>query len=382
MHYKVRLANACFLQNSCSVEQATAANSEQTSGQQFTYVRPHPGGQLLKTLTDDLRDKLAGRAVAPLITLLDLYDAEKDIAKCFSSFAYLSCAGAGGSQELSELMARVIEGFYMATSVHDDVLDKQDEQLRQQRSLATANSRMILGDCFFVQIATALAGALPQVPDRNRAVTLARFEKYLLDTAESQIADEASHGRIPTPEEAIAQMKLRGGTWGRLCMEVPALAGGLDPVEAAELGDAGENLFLGLTVRDDLRDLRDDLRNQVLTLAPALFLEKNNASVCELDALEFRAVPDAGQIEALVDLMNSDGAIAQALGQGQAYTSQALVQLGDFLRARDEMNWFLLQMIFRLTNKRIQEFTPENVLAGELGIGFSALNEVLDAAGG
>jgi len=46
------------------------------------------------------------------------------------------------------------------------------------------------------------------------------------------------------------------------------------------------------------------------------------------------------------------------------------------------MNWFLLQMIFRLTNKRVQEFTPHDVLTGQLRIGFSALNEVLDAVDG
>jgi hypothetical protein len=41
------------------------------------------------------------------------------------------------------------------------------------------------------------------------------------------------------------------------------------------------------------------------------------------------------------------------------------------------MDWFLLQMVFRLTNERIHEFTPDHVLTGRLGIGFSALNEVL-----
>ena len=77
----------------------------------------------MKTLADTLRTNLNGRNVAPLIRLLEIYDAEKDIAKCYSAFAYLSCAGAGGSRELAETMAQVIEGFYMATSIHDDVLD-------------------------------------------------------------------------------------------------------------------------------------------------------------------------------------------------------------------------------------------------------------------
>lgn len=331
----------------------------------------------MRTLNDDLHRKLAGRNAAPLIELLEIYDDEKDIAKCYSSFAYLSCAGAGGSQKLAETMARVIEAFYMATSVHDDVLDAADEHVRKHRALASANTSMILGDCFFVEIAAALAQATPMIPAANREVTIAQFERYMLDTAESQIADEHSHGRIPTPDEAVAQMKLRGGTWGRLSMEVPALAGGIDEREASRLGDAGENLFMGLTVRDDLRDLRDDIRNRVLTLAPALLLEDADGP-----RDEFRQSRDAGQIEALVDLLHSDGAIGTSLARGKDYTRRALAQLREFLADKDDMNWFLLQMIFRLTNKRIQEFTPDNVLAGELGIGFSALNEVLDAVDG
>jgi len=170
---------------------------------------------------------------------------------------------------------------------------------------------------------------------------------------------------------------LRGGTWGRLSMEVPALAGGLSESEAAELGDAGENLFMGLTVRDDLRDLRDDIRNNVLTLAPALFLEGYDG-----EAVEFHRLGESGQIEALVDLVSSDGAVERSLACGRDYTTRALAQLRSFLRDKDKMNWFLLQMVFRLTNKRIHEFTPKHVLTGELGIGFSALNEVLDTADG
>jgi len=271
-------------------------------------------------------------------------------------------------------MAEVIEGFYMATSVHDDVLDCADEHVQQKRLSTTANTYMVLGDCFFVQIATALARATPLIPEANRELTVGRFEQYMLDTAESQIADEHSHGKIPTQEEAIRQMKLRGGTWGRLCMEVPALAGGASESEAAELGETGENLFMGLTVRDDLRDLRDDLGNRVLTLAPALFINDY-----EGDSIDFQTPMEPNQMDALIDLLCSDGAVERSLSCGRDYTTRALAQLREFLDGKDDMNWFLLQMIFRLTNKRIQEFTPEHVLAGRLGIGFSALNEVLDA---
>lgn len=331
----------------------------------------------MKTLADILRTNLAGREVAPLARLLEIYDAEKDVAKCYSAFAYLSCAGAGGSQELAETMAHVIEGFYMATSTHDDALDERDGHVQQHREEASRNSYMILGDCFFVKIASSLARATPLMPPSQREITLARFEQYMFDTAESQIADERSHGRIPSPEEAVAQMKLRGGTWGRLSMQVPALAGGLGEEEAARLGDAGENLFMGLTVRDDLRDLRDDIRNQVLTLAPALFLEKEHD-----ETTLFRRPGNEVQVEALVDLLCSAGTIDTSLARGKAYTKRALAQLRTFLENKDEMHWFLLQMIFRLTNKRIQEFTPEHVRTGKMGIGFSALNEVLDAIEG
>ena len=332
----------------------------------------------MKTLSDILRDKLGSRKVASLFQLLELYDDEKDIAKSYSSFAYLSCLGAGGSQMLAERMAEVIEGFYMATSIHDDVLDSEDEQVRRHRSSVTPNCYMVLGDCYFVQIAASLARAAALMPPDAVAATIERFEQYLLDTAESQIADERSHGQVPTRDWAVGQMRLRGGTWGRLCMEVPALAAGLSEPEASRLGDAGENLFLGLTVRDDLRDLRDDISNGVLTLAPAIFMEgrKSNDST---PMSNIQRPIESSQIAALVDLLHSDGAIEASLACGRQYTQRALTLLSEFLDDREGMNWFLLQMVFRLTNKRLQEFTPEDVCNGKLGIGFSALNEVLDA---
>jgi geranylgeranyl pyrophosphate synthase len=328
----------------------------------------------MKTLTDKLREKLASRSVDSLIDLLRIYEDEKDIAKSYSAFAWLSCSGAGGTPALSEAMAEVIEGFYLATSIHDDVLDSQDELVQRHRSSISPNSYLILGDCFFVQIAAALARATPMIPRENLELTIQRFERYLLDTAESQVADEDSQGTFPTREAAVRQMKLRGGTWGRLCTEVPALAAGLSEPEATQLGDAGENLFMGLTVRDDLRDLRDDISNRVLTLAPAIFLEKYDE-----EAFDFRRSVEPNQIDALVDLLSSEGAIDQSLSCGRAYTAHALSQLSAFLEDKEGMNWFLLQMIFRLTNKRIREFTRDDVRTGQLGIGFSALNEMFDA---
>lgn len=320
----------------------------------------------MKTLYDQLEIAFAGREVQPMLELLQTYDNEKDLAKCYSSFAYLSCAGAGGSNELAERMGEVIEAFYLATSIHDDVIDTQDEFVKQIRHRFSTNTHVVLGDCFFVQLGLALARATPLISSDNRNVVIERAETFLLDVAESQIVDEFSQFKKWSSEDALRQMKLRGGTWGRFCVELPALAGGLSEEESRLLGDAGENLFLALTVRDDLRDLQDDIQNGVLTLAPSLYVESLEK---RFDHLTPPVAPE--QSLALIDLLYSNGAIQQALEQGSHFATKALKQLHDFLDEREAMNWYLLLMLFRLMQKRFEEFSPEHVREGRLGAGFA-----------
>jgi len=308
---------------------------------------------------------LAQRDVAPLVELLKTYDDEKDAAKCYATLAYLSCAGAGGGPRLSEDMAEMIEAFYLSTSIHDDALDREDEHVRR-RGEFSRNSYVVLGDCFFVRLGVALARAMSRIPEARRDVALDRFERYLHDVAESQIRDEHAHGKVPSTVEAIRQMKLRGGTWGRLCTEIPALAGGLADDEARQLGNAAEELFMALTVRDDLRDLEDDLRNGILTLSPATYFEEVEDRPQELSTTMLPS-----QLESFIDLLHTEGMVSRALNAGRRYATEGVQRLGAFLDGKEDMNWYLLLMIFRLVEKRFEEFTPSHVRRSQLGIGFS-----------
>ena len=329
----------------------------------------------MKTLSDEMHDLLADRDVKPLLDLLHLYDDEKDLAKCYSTFAYVSCSAAGGSRELASRMGEFIEAFYLATSVHDDVLDIHDDHLQKLHGELSSNTYVVLGDCFFVRMGIALARATPLIPEPQRDVVIARYEQYLLDVAESQIVDEHSQGKITNCKAAIRQMELRGGTWGKLCVEIPSLAGGFSTDEASLLGEAGENLFLALTVRDDLMDLRDDLSNGILTLAPAEFLECVGAE----RPLEAETCFQSTQIDAFIDLLHSDGAIQAALDCGQEYSTNALRIVNKVLKERNDMNWYLLLMLFRIMAKRFEEFTPDDVKRRQLGSGLSGLKSIDDA---
>ena len=44
----------------------------------------------MKTLSDEIRKLLSERDIKPLLDLLQLYDDEKDLAKCYSTFATLA----------------------------------------------------------------------------------------------------------------------------------------------------------------------------------------------------------------------------------------------------------------------------------------------------
>lgn len=322
----------------------------------------------MKTLADDVQRLFANRRLEPLANLLREYDDEKDPAKCYSSLAYLSCAGAGGSAELADTMGKLIEAFFLATSIHDDLLDRKDDANKARLSSHSANSFLVLGDCFFVQLAASLGRATPHIPADSRAVAIGRLEKYLMDVAESQIVDEHSQGSVPTVEAAIAQMKLRGGTWGRLCTEAPALAGGMEESQAAQLGDAGEAMFMAMTLRDDLRDLSDDLANGIHTYAPALYHQQSSTANSNNT--------NSGEVSAFIDRLHDREIITQSLALTAQYANTGLAKLSTFLANRSEMNWYLLHMIFRLMKKRFGEFTPEHVRKGHLGIGFSTDEEI------
>lgn len=320
----------------------------------------------MKTLFDDLASVLDERSIHAMSHLLATYDSEKNLAKCYATFAYLCSGGAGGSRALSEAMGELIESFYLATSIHDDVVDAEDEEVRTLRKEFTPNTFMVLGNCFFVKLGTSLAKAMPEIAPDRRDEVIELYERFLMDVAESQIVDEQSHWETPSPAAAERQMKLRGGTWGRFCVELPGLAGGLSREEARVIGDAGEKLFLALTIRDDLRDLSDDILNGVLTLAPALFFAGGDPSKWIFDANVDQEA--AGK---LIDLLHGDGAIQKTLEQGQRHTKDALRILNGFLEHRTDMHWYLLLMLFRLMVKQFQEFTPQHVLEGRLGIGIS-----------
>lgn len=320
----------------------------------------------MKTLFDDLAEELDRRSIHAMSGLLKTYESEKNLAKCYATFAYLGCGGAGGNRPAAEAMGALIESFYMATSIHDDVVDGADEAVAKLREQFSANTFMVLGNCFFVQLGTALARAMPEIAADRREQVLQLFERFMMDVAESQIVDVQSHWETPSPAAAERQMKLRGGTWGRFCLELPGLAGGLEPDEARVLGDAGERLFLALTIRDDLRDLTDDILNGVLTLAPSLFF----ASQSEAD-WRFTAGIEAEAAGRMIEMLHEGGAIHQALDRGREHTKVALRTLDEFLQDRSDMHWYLLLMLFRLMVKQFDEFTPQHVLEGRLGIGIS-----------
>ena len=59
--------------------------------------------------------------------------------------------------------------------------------------------------------------------------------------------------------------------------------------------------------------------------------------------------------------------------------TSAMKRLNEFLEPRDDMNWYLLLMIFRLMEMRFREFTPQHVKDGKLGNGFSGIKALENA---
>jgi hypothetical protein len=119
-------------------------------------------------------------------------------------------------------------------------------------------------------------------------------------------------------------------------------------------------------------DLHDDLNNGILTLAPAVFLEDAGTQ----RPLESCFQPT--QVDAFVDLLHSDGAIQAALDCGREYSTIALRLVNEVLEDRNDMDWYLLLMLFRIMAKRFEEFTPQDVREGQLGSGLSGVKSIDD----
>lgn len=319
----------------------------------FSLLRVEWVGEGIKmeTLVDKVQRKVNEKVDNHLDGLIGKYKDDKIMAKSFSVFTYIVSKGYNVSEELAEQMAEVMEAFFLATSIHDDIIDRNDK-INDTLNDYSINDRIVLGDYFFVEMAVLMGQISPKIDEPYRTKFLEYFTEEMLVVAKSQMIDQKMVGEKYTEEHSLKQSEDRGGSWGRLVMGSVATACGAPKEEVELLTCAANNLFISLTILDDLQDLKDDIQNGIYSLAPSYYL--NNGGNLSL-------IKKAKDMTKIGKELQKSGAIKYALKTSRNYAGKAQLQIDEFLQDKEGMNWFQLKAFFGSIYKQLNAFSDTSI---------------------
>lgn len=299
----------------------------------------------MKTLLDKVYLDFHETSMLDFDALITSYGEDKYMAKSFSIFSYLIARGYNASTTLAEKFAETMEAFFLATSIHDDIIDSRDdgEQGLKQHAL---NTRIVFGDYFFIQLAVHLAEIIQEIDINCRQAFLDFFKKEMVVVAESQLIDQRMAGKPYTIEASLQQAEERGGSWGRLVMGTVCRALGAPPADIRLLTGAANDFFIALTILDDLQDLTDDVANGIYSLAPSHYAERTGT----LKYLQGAR----GSREKIKKELDRTGSIKFALKAASEYAAAANIKLDEFLRNKEGMYWFQMKAFFNNTTLQLK----------------------------
>lgn len=227
-------------------------------------------------------------------------------------------------------MATGVELLHGASLVHDDVVDESDRRRGAQTLFTRVGNALavLVGDYLFAQSASRCVAT-----GDIRVIGL--FAQTLASMCQGQI-EEASRGS--TPHLTLTREGYYQTIWGKtaslfvLACEGSAIIAGLTEPQILAMRRYGDRLGLAFQVVDDILDfigteaelgkpVGGDLRQGTITL-PVICLRDQL-----LDA-EFRAIFDADDTAAIVELIRDSPAIERA----QAEADQLLAEAREALR--------------------------------------------------
>ncbi|QNO15269.1 polyprenyl synthetase family protein [Alkalicella caledoniensis] len=306
----------------------------------------------MDTLADKVQSKVKEYVGHDLDLILEIYKEDKIMAKSFSIFTYLVAKGYGKDEIIAERIAEIMEAFFLATSIHDDIIDCEDkinEKLMDQK----LNDRIVLGDYFFVELAVLMGKLTPHLKEDVRDKFLEYFTNEMLVVAKSQMIDQKMIKKKYSIQESLKQSEDRGGSWGRLVMGSVATACEANIKEVQLLTEAANNLFIALTILDDLQDLTDDIKNGIYSLAPSYYLDNHG------DISLFNKVKDIKKIK---KELQKNGAFKYTLETAKGYGAKASALLDQFLVDKEGMNWFQLKAFFGTIYKQLDALSDTTLV--------------------
>ncbi|MFX1532928.1 MAG: polyprenyl synthetase family protein [Promethearchaeota archaeon] len=325
---------------------------------------------LVRFVCDDCAD------TPTLLSILETYLKEGGDARFYSMFSYLVCKSLGGEEERADNLARVMEAFFLASSIHDDCMDRYDLTGSDRGSdrlsnLKALNDFIVAGDLLFTELAKYFALCVHGLPLQQVEQIANKLEDHLLAVAESQVIDIIEYkGKIMSLNKQIEHVKQRGGLWGRMSFELGAMVSGNNYYheETTNIASVGEKLFMALTLRDDVEDIQDDMANEVFTY-PLCWLFENKDKLVQKNKLSEKEkvfIEKIIQTPSLITenrirmskLLDKTGALDITIEKSKWLIQEAQELIMKVLKKKDELShsrWNLLKRIMGAIDERLEE---------------------------
>lgn len=252
-----------------------------------------------------------------------------------------ACRAAGGDPELAFPAAAGTQYGHVASLIHDDIIDGDDERRGQPALHARygLGAAILTGDFLIFQTFLSYTECLDRGVSAERVLAAIRLlSATCLEMCQGQALEAEIAGQLETGAETYLEMiRLKSASLCRAAARIGAILGGA-PDEAVEaVGEYGENLGLAFQIVDDVlsyegqaarvgKPLHSDLRNGRVTL-PVIYALQSDDGVARRRVARLlaggRDGTDVAAHDELRDILLATGALERARLLAHHYTTCA-----------------------------------------------------------
>ena len=259
--------------------------------------------------------------------------------------------------------AAALEIFHNFTLLHDDLMDRSPLRRGQETVFRRwgDNTAILSGDAMSIEAYASLA----EIEEKALlGVIVPLFSQMALEVCIGQQLDMEFETRSEVrPEEYMEMIRLKTSVLLGASLQIGALIGGAQPVDALRLYEAGVQLGLAFQIQDDLLDVYGDeqtfgkpIGGDIIHAKKTLLLLYTLEQL-QGDALsELRSIlalsPEerAGKVDRVRQFYDEAGTRAYAEGEVQRLTDKAF-SLIDQMELRDEGRSLLLALFHTLSGR-------------------------------
>ena len=259
--------------------------------------------------------------------------------------------------------AVALEIFHNFTLLHDDLMDRSPLRRGQETVFRRwgDNTAILSGDAMSIEAYASLA----EIEEKGLlGVIVPLFSQMALEVCIGQQLDMEFETRSEVrPEEYMEMIRLKTSVLLGASLQIGALIGGAQPVDALRLYEAGVQLGLAFQIQDDLLDVYGDeqtfgkpIGGDIIHAKKTLLLLYTLEQL-QGDALsELRSIlalsPEerTGKVDRVRQLYDEAGTRTYAEGEVQRLTDKAF-SLIDQMELRDEGRSLLLALFHTLSGR-------------------------------